>query len=153
MPCYLDPYFPRSRFAQLIALIALVLMCDRSAFAQHDLSWHTVDGGGGTSIGGVYVLSGTVGQPDASPSMIGGTYALSGGFWPGAQPGAICPADINASGSVDVDDLIAVILGWGACANPCPPHCPADIAPQPNGNCAVDVDDLVAVILGWGPCS
>jgi hypothetical protein len=26
-----------------------------------------------------------------------------------------CPADVNGSGAVDVDDLIDVILGWGAC--------------------------------------
>jgi subtilisin-like proprotein convertase family protein len=26
-----------------------------------------------------------------------------------------CPADIDADGDTDVDDLIAVILGWGAC--------------------------------------
>ncbi len=58
-----------------------------------------------------------------------------------------CPADINGSGSVDVDDLIAVILGWGACPNP-PPPCAADV----NGSGAVDVDDLIAVILAWGPC-
>ena len=26
-----------------------------------------------------------------------------------------CPADTNGNGAVDVDDLIAIILGWGAC--------------------------------------
>jgi YVTN family beta-propeller protein len=62
---------------------------------------------------------------------------------------APCPADVDGSGSVDVDDLVAVILGWGACADCVPPtDCPADT----DGNCAVDVDDLVAVILGWGAC-
>jgi hypothetical protein len=30
--------------------------------------------------------------------------------------------------------------------------CPADIAPDPDGNDAVDVDDLIAVILAWGDC-
>jgi hypothetical protein len=59
-----------------------------------------------------------------------------------------CPVDINASGAVDSDDLVAVILGWGPCPQPCPPRCPADIT----GNCAVDADDLVAVILNWGDC-
>jgi hypothetical protein len=58
--------------------------------------------------------------------------------------GATCPPDVNNSGSVDVDDLIAVILGWGVC----PPPCPPDV----NGSGAVDVDDLIAVILGWGNC-
>jgi hypothetical protein len=46
----------------------------------YDLSWHTIDGGGGTSTGGVYSVSGTIGQPDAS-TMSGGNYTLQGGFW------------------------------------------------------------------------
>jgi hypothetical protein len=54
-----------------------------------------------------------------------------------------CPPDVNGDGSVDVDDLTALILAWGSC-----PQCPADI----DGNGVVDVDDLTAVILGWGAC-
>ena len=58
-----------------------------------DLSWFTIDGGGGTSTGGVYSVSGTIGQPDAG-LLIGGYFALQGGFWgvvaaiqtPGAPP-------------------------------------------------------------------
>ncbi len=63
---------------------------------------------------------------------------------------ATCPGDVDHSGAVDVDDLIAVILSWGACGPPGPP-CPTDIAPA-GGNGQVDVDDLIAVILGWGAC-
>jgi hypothetical protein len=63
-----------------------------------------------------------------------------------------CPPDANGNASVDVDDLVAIILAWGACPTPCPgAACPADVAPL-GGNCAVDVDDLIAVILGWGDC-
>ena len=51
-----------------------------SARAQYSVDWHTIDGGGGTSTGGVYTVSGTIGQPDAG-QMSGGTYTLSGGFW------------------------------------------------------------------------
>jgi hypothetical protein len=46
------------------------------------LDWYTIDGGGGTSSGGDYSLSGTIGQPDAG-GMSGGDYDLSGGFWSG----------------------------------------------------------------------
>jgi hypothetical protein len=53
--------------------------------------------------------------------------------------------DVNCSGQVDVDDLIAVILAWGACPAP-PAPCPADV----NSSGAVDVDDLIAVVLNWG---
>jgi hypothetical protein len=51
----------------------------------YDLSWWTVDGGGGTLQGGSYTLSGTAGQPDAV-TWQGGGYILPGGFWGGAGP-------------------------------------------------------------------
>ncbi len=51
--------------------------------AQTDFSidWSAIDAGGGTSTGGVYSVSGTIGQPDASGAVAGGNYSLSGGFW------------------------------------------------------------------------
>jgi hypothetical protein len=61
----------------------------------------------------------------------------------GAVELSSCPADINHSGTIDVDDLVVVILSWGPCVIAAP--CPADI----NFSGAVDVDDLVTVILGW----
>jgi hypothetical protein len=48
------------------------------------LDWFTIDGGGGTSIGGRYSVSGTIAQPDAGQLARDG-YTLSGGFW-GAVP-------------------------------------------------------------------
>ena len=60
-----------------VALFALVL----SVQAQnYSIDWYKVAGGGGTSTGGVYSVSGTVGQPDAG-AMTGGNYSLVGGFW------------------------------------------------------------------------
>jgi hypothetical protein len=54
-----------------------------SAYAQTlSLDWSTIDSGGGTSSGGQYTVSGTIGQPDAS-AMSGGSFTLQGGFWPG----------------------------------------------------------------------
>lgn len=47
---------------------------------QYSIEWHTIGGGGGTSTGGDYSVSGTVGQPEAG-TMSGGEFALSGGFW------------------------------------------------------------------------
>jgi hypothetical protein len=61
--------------------------------------------------------------------------------WPGQS--VDCPADINASGAVDIDDLLAVISAWGPCTG-----CDPDI----NSSGAVDIDDLLAVISAWGPC-
>ena len=55
--------------------------------AGYDLTWYTIDNGGGTAAGvglpDPYILNGTVGQPDAS-AWSGGGYILVGGFWGGA---------------------------------------------------------------------
>jgi hypothetical protein len=71
------------RTAVLLSLAAFLLLTTVTT-AQgptYDLSWWTVDGGGGTfSTGGGYELGGTVGQPDAGTPVDGG-YTLSGGFW------------------------------------------------------------------------
>ena len=51
----------------------------------YTIDWHKVAGGGGNSSGTngstVYTVSGTVGQQDASRTLTGGTFALTGGFW------------------------------------------------------------------------
>ena len=60
----------------------LLWLCCAQARAQFAIDWFTLDGGGGTSTGGVFSVSGTVGQPDAnSPPMTGGAFSLTGGFW------------------------------------------------------------------------
>ena len=70
-----------------LALFAFapLLLCAASGTAQtggpYDLHWNTIDGGGTTNAtGGPYVLSATIGQPDAG-TLSGGTFVLSGGFW------------------------------------------------------------------------
>ena len=71
----------------VILAVAALLLASSLALAQtgglYDLSWNTVDGGGGVSTGGVYWLAGTIGQPDAG-ALTGGVYSLCGGFWGGA---------------------------------------------------------------------
>ena len=62
-------------------LYSALLLCALRASAQtYSIDWSTIDGGGGTSAGGVYSVSGAVGQPDAG-TMSGGNYTLEGGFW------------------------------------------------------------------------
>ena len=52
-----------------------------TASAQnYSIDWYKIAGGGGTSSGGNYTVSGTIGQPDAGV-MSGGNYSLVGGFW------------------------------------------------------------------------
>ena len=90
--------------------IALLLAIPLTALAQpYSIDWYTVDGGGGTSTGGSYTLSGTIGQPDAAATTLsGGSYTLQGGFWPGlivTIPGEGPTLLIQLSGA-------NVILSW-----------------------------------------
>ena len=48
---------------------------------QYSIGWYKIAGGGGTSTGATYQVSGTIGQPDASGALSGGNFSLTGGFW------------------------------------------------------------------------
>jgi hypothetical protein len=63
-------------------LILFSLQLPVISFAQsYTIDWYKVAGGGGTSTGATYQVSGTIGQHDAGGPMTGGNYALTGGFW------------------------------------------------------------------------
>jgi hypothetical protein len=49
--------------------------------AQYAIPWWKVAAGGGTSTGGVFSVSGTIGQPDAGGAMTNGQYSVTGGYW------------------------------------------------------------------------
>ncbi|MBU6409572.1 MAG: hypothetical protein KGR98_04205 [Verrucomicrobia bacterium] len=61
--------------------ILLSVFCLRARAQSYSIDWFKVAGGGGTSTGGAYSLSGTIGQHDAGGPMTGGNYSLTGGFW------------------------------------------------------------------------
>lgn len=81
----------------LLACLLTAMALGGVALAQsdggYDLSWWTVDGGGGALSGGGYLLEGAAGQPDAGDPLSGGGYTLTGGFWQagGAAPPPTCP--------------------------------------------------------------
>ncbi len=83
----------RSAVHHVLFIIGALLLAP-SAVAQSsggdfEISSHTVDNGGGTSSGGDFVLTGTIGQPDASlQTASGGDFQLTGGFW---ASGAVTP--------------------------------------------------------------
>jgi hypothetical protein len=53
-------------------------------FAQsYSIPWSKISGGGGTSTGGGFTLSGTIGQQDAGARLTGGGFSLVGGYWSG----------------------------------------------------------------------
>ena len=70
------------RWLLALAFLLSTLNFQLSTLAQtYSIDWHTIDGGGGTSTGGVYSVSGTIGQPDSSGPMTNGQYSVTGGFW------------------------------------------------------------------------
>ena len=65
------------------------------------------------------------------------------------DPLPTCASDIDASGAVTVDDLLAVIGSWGQCGDGT--YRPvADVAPLPNGDCCIDVNDVLQLISDFG---
>ena len=113
-----------------------------------DLTWSTIDGGGATSTGGGFDLAGTIGQPDAQtlPVMTGGTFALTGGFWPVANV-CYCLADMNGDGRKDgrdVQQFVGCVLAGGNCS------C-AD-TDQTNGVTLADVPVFVSDLLAGPNC-
>ena len=81
----------------LILGVILVLMLLAGSLAvaaeieSFAVNWWTVDGGGGSSDGGLYLVSGTMGQAEAQGQSSGGVFAVSGGFWH-APAGPAAPA-------------------------------------------------------------
>jgi hypothetical protein len=86
---------------KVVTAVAVLWALCLPAWGQYSVDWSTMDGGGGTSTGGIYSLSGTVGQPDAG-ILSGRNFTLAGGFWgiiavqmPGAPFLSIRSADGN----------------------------------------------------------
>ena len=143
----------RSRnFRSGFAVWTLVACAASSLAGSLDLSWHTIDGGGGECVGGPFSLRGTIGQHDAG-AMSGGEFTLAGGFWAGSPDGPdtpMCAADINDDGVVDGIDLGILLGNWSI-----PPGSPGcggtlgDCASDLNTDGLVDGLDLGIVLASW----
>ncbi len=132
-----------SRFAA----VALILGVASVGFAQtYDLTWHSIDGGGGFSAGGSFELEGTIGQPDAG-ILTGGNFELSGGFWAGGVPQCACLGDMNADGDrngADITAFVGCVIQGGSCL------C-ADVNGM-NGVTLADVTVFVSDLLAGTGC-
>ena len=79
--CALTPHPPHSKTWRSSVASVVFLAATIVASAQpYSIDWYKVSGEGGMSSNGHYSVSGTVGQPDASGTMTGGGYSLTGGF-------------------------------------------------------------------------
>ncbi|GJM19571.1 MAG: hypothetical protein DHS20C14_17840 [Phycisphaeraceae bacterium] len=104
----------------------------RSSGGPYVLDWYTIDGGGGTSSGGVYTLSGTIGQHDAAAPSSGGVFTLAPGFWPGVTTNDCFP-DCTGDSVLNVDDIecfVTAFLGDDLAGGDC------------TGNGVLNVDDI-----------
>ncbi|HMN40731.1 MAG TPA: GC-type dockerin domain-anchored protein [Phycisphaerales bacterium] len=130
------------RSTHALALAALCLLPAHSS-AQLAVPFSTVDGGGGTSTGGAYTLTSTIGQPDAGPGTPGATggagasaRTIIGGFWSG---GALCRADFNNSGTLEVQDIFDYLNAWLT----------LDPRADFNGVDAISVQDIFDFLNAW----
>jgi hypothetical protein len=69
--------------AHNIAVLLALTSTFISAQSGGDLiiSQTSINSGGGASSGGIFELSESIGQKEASPEILGGNFTLSGGFW------------------------------------------------------------------------
>ena len=135
---------------QSITLVCWLALTSTALAQPFDLSWSTIDGGGGASAGGAFALSGTIGQPDASPftaPMTGESFEVVGGFWPATFPSCACIGDMNGDGVKDGRDIqlfVSCVLAGGSCA-----------CADADGMSGVTIDDLhvfVADLLEGPAC-
>lgn len=85
--------------------------------------------------------------PDCNGNGVPDLLEVADGLAPDANNNGIpdlceCPADRDGNGTVDVDDLILVLLAIGA----------NDPIGDVDGSGTVDIDDLIEILLAWGPC-
>jgi len=55
-----------------------------------------------------------------------------------------CIADVNMDGTLDVNDIMAIIMAWGSTTDP-----QADLS----GDGIVEVNDIIILISAWGTCN
>ena len=89
----------RCRKLRMAAFVVLFLI-GMAVAEPFDISRSSIDGGGAMhSAGGGFVLSGTIGQPDAG-AVSGGDFTLTGGFW-----FAVVPGDMDEDGGITLGDF------------------------------------------------
>lgn len=133
---------------QLLVVIATSALALVALADPPEITWFTVDGGGGTSTDGTITVSGTIGQADAGRLMGAPYISIAGGYWGAASGAPTCPADFNDDGLVDDDDFVFFASSYNIfeCSDPMMPlDCPADI----NMDTLVDDNDFVMFVAAY----
>ena len=124
--CALPAHSTTWRLWPVYFCFLLSALCFRAWGQTYSIDWQTIDGGGGTSTGGVYSVTGTIGQPDAG-AMSGGNYTLQGGFW--GMMAVQTPAGPPLSVRCTTTNTVLVVV-WKMVSNGAPGVCTAEMMPQ-----------------------
>lgn len=135
-------------------ILATLLVLSSLALAATDIDWDVVSSGGTEGNSGNVSLSGTLSQTAVGTGSSGSINA-SHGYWqefPVGGPTYLC-GDSDASGAVDIDDVVHLIYYIFAGGSP------PDPIESGDADCSgsADIDDvvyLVSYIFGGGntPC-
>jgi hypothetical protein len=136
------------RFRTLLTTLAAFGLTTSPLMAQPApdirLDWRTMDGGGAMySVNRSLQLGGTIGQPDAGPTMSNRGLTLTGGFWvvTHAGEGTPCVGDLNGDNQVSLNDLALLLAEFGCVSN-----CTADIT----NDGQVTLADLALLLSHFG---
>ena len=104
--------------AALVVAVGGLLASSASAQSggNFDLTWSTIDGGGNTSSGGVFAVSGTIGQPDAGVMTGANLQTVIGGFWASTSVDPCYPNCDNSTVSpiLNTNDFICFLNKFAA---------------------------------------
>ena len=103
---------PVSQFLKNAPVLALALLLGTASAVRAQnvsLDWRVIGGGGGTSTGGTFSVSGTIGQPVTGVSQ-GGSFTLTGGFW--SQVNAVQTAGAPLLSIALNPELSTVNISW-----------------------------------------
>ena len=134
----------------IIATTGVVAMTAKSG-SDFDISWFSIDSGGGSSDREIWEVTGTMGQPDAGAPLSGGPWTVTGGFSIEIAEGGggFRRGDCNADDSTNIADaifLLSFISGMGD-DPPCEESCNANNDSSSN---IADVIYIFSYIAGIG---
>ena len=87
------PSFYQCGYGKRLGLLLILGLSSSQPLAQYEVAKSSINSGGGVATNGSYQLSGSIGQVDASASMVGGGFASATGFWATGQNEEIIFAD------------------------------------------------------------
>lgn len=131
-----------------ISALTLLACVVAPAFGQGlEIDWFSVDGGGITFASGAGLeLGATIGQHDATTTLAGSGFELTGGFWAvgAAVPPSPCPGDLNGDGIISLNDLTTLLSNFGVQSG-------ATFAQgDGDGDGDIDLSDLTALLSVFG---